>query len=95
MDWLDKHSNATATLCHIAFELEGLSNAFQATGNDSMYKTLMWMAKDIHQAAQDAREGMTASIKESIDRSTESSKTILKAALAGALIGKTESTKRS
>jgi len=89
-EWLDKHSNATTTLNEIAFELGGLARAFNMTGNNVMYKTLIMLSRDIQQASKDARDSVTTSIKESIDRSAESSKNLLAASLGGIMIAKRE-----
>ena len=88
IDWLDKHSNASANLIEIVYQLEALAKAFKITGNDAMHKELAWIANDISVYTKEIRDAMTASIMESINRSAESSKTLLAASLAGMIIAK-------
>ena len=86
IDWLEKHSDASMVLFNIAREIRGLANAFRITGNHAMYISLRSIAVDIEKANKDIRDAIGESIEETIKRSGESSKAILEAALAGAMI---------
>lgn len=88
VDWLDEHLRATKRLYSIVYEIENLATAFNATGNIIMCKTLSSISKDISRSAKDADAAVTKSISESIKAAEESSKNILKAALAGVKITK-------
>lgn len=90
-DWLTKHSDATTSLLDISFELEGLANAFRATGNDIIYTTLRAISKEIYTAQKMAREAISRSITENLERSQEATKDVLKAALSG-MIGYNQDT---
>ena len=86
IDWLDKHSNASKTLMNIVYEIEGLAKGFRTTGNGIICTQLKLIASDIEKARKDMSDAVGESIKETIDRSGEHSKTLLEATLAGILM---------
>jgi len=86
IDWLEKHSEASMVLFNIVYEIEGLAKAFRSTGNSSMYESLSAIATGIWKANKDMHDAVGESIKETIDRGNENSKTILNAALASIMM---------
>jgi len=92
VDWLDKHSDATMKISSIVYEIEYLAKAFGITGNSTMSKTLMAIARDVERANKDIHDAIGESISESIKRSGESTKAVLEAALAGIMMESTNPT---
>lgn len=92
INWLEKHSEASKVLFNIVYEIEHIAKAFGTTGNSTMCTTLMSIAKDIEKARKDMSDAIGESISEDIRRSSESSKAVLEAALAGILMERTNPT---
>ena len=84
--WLSKHSEASMTLFEIVQDIRGLAKAFSITGNAHMSTSLMSIAYDVEKATKDMRDAIGECISEDIERSEGTSKAILEAVLAGALM---------
>jgi len=81
--WLNDHGRAMSKLFNLSYELKGIADAFFATGNENMGKTLYSISNEIMSAHETANRALSESINETIVRSDEHTKTILLASLAG------------
>ena len=85
--WLKKHHTAQDILSSIQYELEDLSKSFYHTGNTIIGEQLETISKEIGSANKMFRDAVNQDISESLKRSQEASTNMLKAALAGCLVG--------
>ena len=86
-NWHIRHCKAIDQLTKIGYRLESLSNSFYGTGNTIMGDELLFIAQNILDTSDILGNAVGESIHERFKQSQETSTTILKATLAGCLIG--------
>ena len=83
ISWLSKHSNASMVIFDIVIDIKSLAKAFSITGNVHISESLKTIAFDIDKETKDMSDAIGECISEELKRSSESTKAILEAALAG------------
>lgn len=85
--WLDKCHRGTGIVFNLIYCLDELANSFYRTGNNTIGDELRHYSDQLNKAHKFIQDGIGESISEGVKRSGEMSATILKAALAGCLLG--------
>jgi hypothetical protein len=84
-EWLDKVHKNSEKIRSISYELENLARGFSIVGNEVVAKDLFEMAKDLKTSEKAINDGVGEMICKDLKKSEETSRTILNAAISGAI----------